>query len=312
MPTVTKQHSCPACGHTDWCAWNGEGPDLRLRCQRPDEGGTPAGMRVMATGTDGGGAYALYAYERRDTPPPPLPRPREVPMLDPVEVEAAALAWAANLNGELAARHARDLGVSAAALADFRVGIATARDLDGMGTVGRNDCLTHPMVNVFGHIVGVRLVDLDNGEKRTLAGSKNGLFLPAAGCAGAVTWIVEGRSDCLAMRTLDPNACVVGRPNNTGMPLEIAAWVRQSGARHAVIIPDNDRDNPQTVRGAEDLHTLLVGNGISSRIVYPGKHPDLRSAVKAGLTMAQLQAAVKRVKPEKGAKPTYGKRGAAA
>lgn len=234
---------------------------------------------------------------------PKLP-PKQPPVtVSQIDVEAACALWRDRAAGDQHARLAASLGVSSAAVATMGAGIVSKQELDGFGTKSYGMCWTHPMRNVVGQAVGVRLCPCDGSGKFQLRGTDSGMFLREDWCRWLtwemqrrMVWIVEGRSDPMALLTLDPDAAVIGRPNNAMMPREIAWHCKHVGYSHAVIIPDNDAENQaaqkQTQDGARALRDQLKSVGLKTAIVVPGKHADLRSYVQAGGTVGNLRMAV--------------------
>ena len=155
------------------------------------------------------------------------------------------------------------------------------------------------MRDAAGEIVGIRLAPCAGGGKYQVAGTSAGLFLRRAATrrSGGMVWIVEGRSDPMALLTLAPDAAVIGRPNNTALPEMTATHVRTRRHTHAVIVIDNDAGKPgaqeQTRHGAETLREALTVRGVAAAVLELDDAPDLRAWVRAGGTYEALKARAK-------------------
>src|SRR5687767_11149344 len=100
---VTAADPCPACGHADWCAWDGE----LLRCQRPAASSTPAGMSLRQSELE----YCLYGPEEaRGGHSPTGKKPPGPP---PANLAALALRFRKQIKQAGLDVLAQDLGVPA-------------------------------------------------------------------------------------------------------------------------------------------------------------------------------------------------------
>lgn len=226
-----------------------------------------AGRSVMA-------ALGLlgHACEQRFS----APRARRVEPPDPgVAREWAAIAGA-DSNGQVE-EHERELGIPGSGLR--RLGAVWS---------GRHAALAVPMYDrIGGQLVGVRL-RYDDGRKRALRGSHNGLFAPpACGDRGAL-FLPEGMTDTAALLGLGLDA--VGRPSCNGGRELVRAALR--GTRRLIVVV-TDADEPGR-RGAELLASELVADGVRVKIVGPppGKK-DVRESIRAGVTAAALNYMVR-------------------
>ena len=146
----------------------------------------------------------------------------------------------------------------------------------GVGCFG--DTWTFPMVNERQVPVGIR-TRLSNGDKRSVFGSRNGLFIPHDFAPnGGPLVICEGATDTAAMLSL--GLCAVGRADcGTGL-----RYLKPLCAGRAVlIIGDND------VPGRFGAHQLADSLD-NARVVFPPDHiKDAREWVRHGATAAEVK-----------------------
>jgi len=128
----------------------------------------------------------------------------------------------ANINDEVRARLATELGVAAEALMEIECGWT--------GSVW-----TFPERDAQGHVIGV-LVRSERGRKRAMKQSKRGLIIPKSLPESALILIVEGPSDVAACLTM--GLAAVGRPSNSGGGPLLGQHLR---GRDVLVVGENDR-----------------------------------------------------------------------
>jgi phage/plasmid primase-like uncharacterized protein len=141
-------------------------------------------------------------------------------------------------------------------------------------------------------IIGIRR-RFGDGNKKALAGSCNGLFIPTGLSNDKPLFICEGPTDCAV--ALDLGFEAIGRPNCNSKVEMTAEFCK--GRSEIVIIGDND-ENDAGKKGAEKLAGKLLLHCLSVKIIYPpGETKDLRQWLRAGLTSGQLQHIIDNTKP---------------
>lgn len=206
---------------------------------------------------------------RLDQPVPPPPPERVKPKLPLSEINRLVERWQRDIHPAVLHGLGESLSVTGASLQ--RLGVGWNRERFG------GPCFTFPMRSVSGGYCGARF-RLPNGEKRTLSGGYEGLFIPRGDISGPILFIVEGPTDTAALMDLRLNA--VGRPNDRGGVEEVVTLVRRLRMPRVVIVCDNDRKN-QGVRGG-----ALVWNALASltrlSMIRPVLHKDAREFVAFG------------------------------
>jgi hypothetical protein len=146
---------------------------------------------------------------------------------------------------------------------------------------------TFPMYEAGGHVVGFRL-RLNNGRKLSVAGGREGLFIPKdLPTRPARLFITEGPSDCAALVDLGLDA--VGRPSCTGGVRLVADLVTMRQPSAVVVVADADEPGQ---RGAEALACILALSCPDVRVVTPPAGvKDARAWKLAGATADAVRAA---------------------
>jgi hypothetical protein len=156
----------------------------------------------------------------------------------------------------------------------------------GVGWSHRHRATTWPMTDADGQVRGVRLRRTD-GQKFSVRGGREGLFIPSNVPIVGCLVICEGPTDTAALRGLSFE--VVGRPScNGGADLLVEAVEKWQPTEVAVIA---DADAPGQ-RGARSLAARLVGyipGGV--RIVTPPAK-DAREWVRYGATRLDVLDAI--------------------
>ena len=187
---VTRQRPCPICGRPKWCGVSSDG--TAVICMRIESG--------KPTQNDGW----LHVIGKSDY----RLRPRSFPVRPGQsltdDVAALARQYERAMTAETYTTASRSLGVSAESLRRLHV-----------GTDGR--ALTFPMKNARGRIVGIRR-RFPSGQKLSLKGSHNGLFIPDDLTGTDPLLVVEGNTDCAAGPDLGFDT--IGRPSCRGLEAE--------------------------------------------------------------------------------------------
>jgi hypothetical protein len=126
----------------------------------------------------------------------------------------------------------------------------------GMRPYPINDIWTWPMFDGDGKVIGIRTRTRKTpAEKKSLPGSRNGLFIPSG-----LDWTVntdwylpEGPTSCAA--AIQMGLAAIGRPNNrAGSDLFIAMLNRYAGKRRVRVCVVSDDDRPHTLPNGTIYH----------------------------------------------------------
>ena len=148
----------------------------------------------------------------------------------------------------------------------------------GLGYDVSRQLWVFPMRNARREIIGFRTRDEFTGAKKSIAGSQNGLFVPAGTLTEAALVVVEGPTDCAAACMIGLNA--IGRPDCASKPSMVVELASFMQATAVAIIPDND-EQQQGLRGAKILASMLTDAGVPNDIVeIDRQHKDLRDMVR--------------------------------
>ena len=255
---VSQREPCEICGRPDWCGRSGS----VVRCMR--KSAPPTGWYIVKRCLDGGGVFDLLdTIPRNHRSTWSADRPR----LKQLDWESLAGQFTRDLRSNVLASFARMFGVRESVLLDLCVG------WDGRA-------LTFPMKDASGAAIGFRRRFLD-GRKRAIKGSRNGLFMPAAGPNEGLLFIAEGESDTAAL--LDLGVAAVGRP---GCRHCVDHCLDLAQGRDIAIVADNDCPGRE---GAESLREALLTKAGSVKIIRPRpSFKDIREEARAGLTLTEL------------------------
>lgn len=255
---VSAREQCPVCGKPDWC--------LVAR-----NGGAAICARTESARRAGAAGY-LHRLPPGVAPPPPRPTytpPKPPP--PPVDLARTMEQARGAVSGTSLVRFAAELGVSKAAL--WALGIGQ-----------RSDEWLFPMRDADGDLVGIRR-RLTDGRKLSVAGGREGLFIPTDVRAFDPLLICEGPTDCAAALSLGFDA--IGRPSCMGGAKLAALFCIRRDVKRVVIVADGDEPGQ---RGARDLATELRRYVGDVRIIAPPEsHKDLRSWLCGGATRADVQ-----------------------
>ena len=249
-PKFSKEHPCPKCGHWDWTCRAGTKMFvcMRVESDRPNKDG--GWLHFF----DGGKSFIP---PRRFVPP-------SAPRINPQSVVVKSC------GEDLAA----ELGVSMAALRTL-----------GVGWSDQYGAWMFPMRNGSNEVVGWNR-RYKNGEKKIVAGTKGGLYIPQIDVQ-ETAFICEGGSDTAAL--LDLGFFAIGRFNVSSGAEDLKTFFSDNKIFRAVIIADNDslkNLNGRKARpGIEGAIRLKKALGITSVIWQPPSPcKDVREFVKRGGT----------------------------
>ena len=294
---VSPRHPCPICGRPDWCGVAANGS--AAACMRVEIGSVRrlkngAWLHRFGTGGDdprrpsGGGAA--------------LPRPTAAPPTDAVADQAKL--------GRLMDRYRRAVVPPKLDRLAAQLGLSSRRSLEDLG-VGWSDFhpgYAFPARDHLGRLVGIQ-IRRDDGTKRLVRGSRQGLFLPwdLRTMSSSVPLVIcEGASDTaccldLAYRYLKDQHLsdlawrTVGRPNWACGGEDLVKLVQSLHPDVAarVVIMADDEPAGDGRRGARELADLLRPHCRRVEVLLP-RAKDLRERVAAGLNPAAFARAVLR------------------
>jgi phage/plasmid primase-like uncharacterized protein len=268
---TNRRNRCQICGK-DWCTYL-DGSDL-VRC-----------MRVASDRPckDGGWFHKLNGKAAAA----PAPRPSAPARLSPAEAANLARNYATAINPERLELFALDMGLSIPGLR--RLGIGWAHD---------KSAWAFPMRDATGRITGLRL-RTDAGRKFSIAGSREGLFIPDDLSGEGMLLICEGPTSCAAL--LDLGFDAIGRPScNSGNAI-VRNYLNDRPRRDVVILGDHDATHarPDGGRfrpgqdGARRLAQDALGCVRSLKVVIPPRCKDARDWLAMGATAATLRAIIR-------------------
>lgn len=257
---VSPETPCPICGKCDWCLVAAD--ESAAICPR-----TESARRCGDAG---------FLHRLADEP-----RPRRVPRvvfrsrppapdLTDFALECRAVPSLVRLRD-----FAAELNVTASSLFAFRVGWSTG-----------HAAWTFPMTDpTTGAVTGVRLRK-PSGEKFSVKGGREALFLPDAIPDDDLLIVCEGATDAIAAHSVGFRFAV-GRPSCTGGTAHLVALVQLRKPASVAIVSDNDEPG---VRGAESLAWALALYAGDVRVICaPVGCKDMRDWVATGATRADVE-----------------------
>jgi hypothetical protein len=205
-------------------------------------------------------------------------RPCRPERLPAIYCSSSRVAWdvlsarcEASLTAERLHTLAETLGVGTDSLLRLRV-----------GWLGSQRCWTFPMRDGAGKIIGLKRRFRD-GSKRTIAGGKEGLFVPHDLPERVHTLVIcEGPSDTAAALSL--GLVAAGRPSCLACVEHCVGLVRLREVKSAVVVADADAPG---IAGARRLAIALRPYAPDVRVVVPPAK-DLREWVRGGATQGEL------------------------
>ncbi len=164
-----------------------------------------------------------------------------------------------------------------------------AEALRRLGVGWDDEAWAFPMRGVDERIVGYRR-RFPSGDKRSLFGGKDGLFIPSGLSMMNELFVCEGPSDTAALLMLGLDA--IGRPSCTG---GVELCCKYCGGRNVVIMADGDGPGR---KGAKTLAQSLSSTCVSVRIIEPPVGiKDARAWLLAGCTASGVQALATKTEP---------------
>lgn len=263
---VNKAMPCPVCQRHDWCMVAADGTAAICARLQSDKVVGQRGAGWLHRLADGWQQQIRQAYR-------PAPMERTAPARDWQRFAADCVAALPDLDPL-----PDSLGVAADALGRLRYGWSA-----------EHGAYTFPMRADDGSIIGIR-TRYRNGAKRSVTGSRNGLFYADSRWNGGA-WICEGPTDCAALMTL--GLAAIGRPSNTGGMDILLSMLRRLRIHRLVIIANRDPDGTTaatlTKHGADSLADAASDAGMKAKIVRPPNHKDVRDWLRNGATAAAVQ-----------------------
>lgn len=153
-----------------------------------------------------------------------------------------------------------------------------------MGATTFGDMLCFPMHDGTGAMCGIR-TRTPSGDKRAIAGSKAGVFLPTLHLDFDPV-ICEGPTDAAA--AIDLGFEPIGRPSCRGQEVHVVDTCKRFAYERVTICADADGPG---IEGAKILAQALTASRIGVRLVTCGAHKDLRAWLRAGATRKVVEAA---------------------
>lgn len=154
----------------------------------------------------------------------------------------------------------------------------------GVGFDG--EATTYPMRDTEGNIIGFRR-RFPDGRKRSVAGSREGLFYPMPLPEAATVLVCEGPTDTLAAMSL--GFVAIGRPNCSPYCEQVEAVLDRMDADTVVIVADNDEPGR---KGAASLGAYLVKRFPLVHCIVPTQWKDLAEYVQQGNGAGNIMALV--------------------
>lgn len=279
---VSKRRRCPVCGRPDWCLVSSDG--TRAICPR-----TLSKQHL----SDELGYLHILSDDFKGEPVPLSKKPEQEP--PPIDWEFTARYMQAHITPDAIREHANELGVSALALYQLRMGWDSARQ-----------AYSFPMHSPNGDVIGMRLRKPD-GFKFAVTGSSNGLFIPENLSGSGPLLIVEGPTDTAA--AIDMGFDVIGRPSCSACVDMVVDFVERCNNPAWVIVEDHDEPKKRPdgsvfypgQEGAWKLGQALTHTRKPGKIISPSGAKDIREWKRNGATWRTVHAKIcnaKYVQPE--------------
>lgn len=270
MQRVSKVTPCPVCGKPDWCLTAGDGS--AAICARIEQGsakkcGDAGWLHILQNNV-----HNVHDVHRRSAKRYRLLTRVSTKQEQTSKFEQLVQQYQQLLTADKLNMLSDSLGVSVENLKRLSAG------WDGQA-------YTFGMSNAKGQTIGIRRRS-NNGRKRSIAGSKTGLFIPSDLSAKGPLLIVEGPTDTAA--ALDLGFDAIGRPNCNSKVEMTVRFAR--GRNEVVIIGDNDTPGRN---GTGKLVDVLVLHCQSVKVIFPPEGiKDLRQWLQRGLTRERLNAII--------------------
>lgn len=262
---VSRARPCPVCERPDWCLIAADdGAAICARVESPKRVGEAGWLHRLRMDD--------WRPARRFVRSVPVPSTR-----GRFNLAELAAACRRSLDPGLLDALALDLGLSVASL-----------DALGIGWSAVHRAWSFPMLTPAGDVLGIRLRQ-SNGFKFSVAGGREGLFLPSASDGSdSRLLIAEGPTDTAAL--LDMGfVSVAGRPSCTGGIRLLVDLVRLRRPPEAVIVADADEPGR---RGASNLAAVLLVHVPVVRVIGPPEGiKDARAWLRTGGTRKDVEQA---------------------
>jgi len=264
---VNRTTVCPICQKPDWCMISADGKSAFC-------------MRIANDNIQPNGGWVHKLDE--SVKPQILPKKQKKVKK---YTERQWLRYIQKCSGSDLTPLSKELGISIASLDSLCVGYN-----------GKRGFWTFPMFDGHGKVIGIRTRIGSN--KRSVAGSSNGLFIPD-GLPAPDLAIVEGPTDTGTMLDLDIFA--IGRASCNCCVDHIRLYVKRAKPKNIVIIADNDeaKVRPDGVKyypgqdGAIALAKALPYKDLPIKIIKPIGCKDARVWKQKGLTKKLFLSIVK-------------------
>lgn len=257
---VTRSRPCPVCGKGDWCLTTGpEGSPSAAICARMESRNRRGEAGWLHKLRDDGGWRRVWRSVRSST--------KEDQYGPRTDFAALAAEYRQYTSGSALCAFAKSLGLRPETL-----------DLFGVGWSPLHQAWSFPMRDGTGRVIGIHLRSKD-GRKRSVTGSKLGLFIPETVLDGAA-FVCEGMSDAAAL--VEMGFPAVGRASCSTGGKFLVTLLRERNIRHVIVVSDNDAPGQ---RGALALSCLLRCCGATVRIITPPEgFKDIRAWYRSGAT----------------------------
>lgn len=259
-PKVSKERPCPICERSDWLCRFG---DKAIVCMR---------VESQKPARDGGW---YHFYDDKNPKPPIIPKRIQMPKVN-LDFES---------NHSCLGRADWGLLPSLLGVSDASIAALDARRYSNEKAWGV------PMRDGDNKIIGIHL-RCDDGSKKAIVGSRNGLFLAQGIEPQKIAFICEGASNTAALLTMGFYA--IGRPScNSGSDM-LKVALNRLGVHRIVIVADNDgikiRPDNKTFRPGQDGASKLKKELGLMSVIFTTPNPikDVRGLLnKVGVESAK-------------------------
>lgn len=192
--------------------------------------------------------------------------------------------------------------VSKESLRRLGAGHLSRAELRDHGVYDANYGIAFPMANAAGEVVGIKIL-LDNGATLSVAGGRDGVFLPTPFPRSTDrVLIADGPIETAAL--LDLGLHAIGRPAGRGSGQDILQWLRRRAPMSVVIVSLRDESSGQR---SMELARALYPYCEQVRVIRPPEGIDDAWEWKLrGATANDLETAIRSATPL--AKPVAPKR----
>ena len=264
-PHASKERPCVVCGGLDWCTFG----DRSMLCQRV-ESQWPAAK---------GGWYHGYGGSK----PVNIPKPKAAPKWIDAEKIMNILHNSTSNYKNRSYEIADKLSVAQHSI----ISLYCAYSFE-------YKAWAFPMRDGDNKIIGIRLRN-SAGDKWAVTGSRQGIFIPLAGCPMpyGIAYLPEGPTDVAALLTMGLFA--IGRPTcNSGNDF-IKIALKRLGIRRVVIIADNDEIKATGKRPGLDGAVKLKKELNLPSVIWmpPSPIKDVRQFLIKGGTKEMIESELK-------------------